>query len=140
MPPEFEMQAKSLHSLSQVRSICKKNAVLKTKYIESLLPPKTLIMDRFKKPKWKGENVHVQDASTPEDIDVMVGLLKVVDPDVSLDNLSTLKSEKIDLFLKQHGRRRHYMFQVIYEHIMRKPVYAIGERHRGRSACSSNAV
>ena len=81
MPPEFEMQAKSYHSLSQVRNSCKKKGTLKTKYVESLLSPKNLIMERFKKLKWKGENVRVQ---------------------------------KIDLFLEEHSRRRHYIFQVIF--------------------------
>lgn len=114
MPPEFELQAKSLHCLSHVRNSCHKNAALKAKYIESLTPPRTLIMERFKKLKWKGEKVHVQEASTLENIEETMELLKVIDPDITPCNLSKLKSEKIDQFLESHSRRRHYMFQVLY--------------------------
>lgn len=71
-------------------------------------------MERFKKLKWKGEKVHVQEASTLENIEETMELLKVIDPDITPCNLSKLKSEKIDQFLESHSRRRHYMFQVLY--------------------------
>ena len=137
MPPEFEMQAKSLNSLSQVRNICNKNSVLKTKYVESLIPPRTLIMERLKKLKWKGEKVHVQDAATLVDIEAIVKLLQVLDPDVNVDNLSQLKSEKIDLFLKQHCRRRHYMFQVIYEPRHEKTNIVVSDQVRHKPGCTA---
>lgn len=71
-------------------------------------------MERFKKLKLKGENVHIQNGAAGSAFQVMVEHLKIIDPDVSLEGLSKLKSEKIDKFLTEHGRCRHYIFQVLY--------------------------
>lgn len=115
MAPEFELLARG-KTLKGLRNIAERNEKFKEKYKESTNVPIEILKQRFRKLKWKGESVVVNEAATEVDINtVTTNMLKVLDGDVQVDpgNLTKLKSQKIDEFLQKHSRRRHYIFQVI---------------------------
>lgn len=121
MGPQFEMQVKSAGSLKKLRNLADKNPRLKTAYEDSIGSTVGILKERFKKLKWKGENVLINGfVAFKEAMKAITDLLKLIDGDLDLENkeLSKIKSRKIDDFLKSHSRSRHYSFQVSQKHIL----------------------
>jgi len=74
--------------------------------------PVTIVKDRFKKLKWKGANLHLNEAASTDEMEDIGRLIEVIDPEVTIDNQKTWNSLQLQSFLNNHTQKRHYMFQV----------------------------
>lgn len=112
MSPDCEMQVKSACSLKKLRNLASQNRRLKEEYTQAVGASLDILKQRFKRLRWKGENVCVQEAASPEEMNALVELLKVLDENIQCNaNLSNLQSKAIDAFLESHSRSQ-YIFQV----------------------------
>ncbi|KAH3885451.1 hypothetical protein DPMN_009445 [Dreissena polymorpha] len=48
--------------------------------------PVTIVEDMFKKLKWKGEGLCINEAASTKEMDGIGRLIEVIDPEVSIDN------------------------------------------------------
>ena len=118
MSPDCEMQVKSACSLKKLRNLASQNRRLKEEYTQAVGASLDILKQRFKRLRWKGENVCVQEAASPEEMNALVELLKVLDENIQCNaNLSNLQSKAIDAFLESHSRSRQYIFQVCTPYI-----------------------
>lgn len=108
-----ELQAKRLTSLAAIRRYSEKNPDFKTDYIDSIREPITIISERFKKLKLKGQPAQVHTAATDEEIKDLLDIIHVLDQDYKTEEMANFeKSKTVHAFMKSHARFRQYSFQV----------------------------
>lgn len=108
-----ELQAKRLTSLAAIRRYSEKNPDFKTDYIDSIREPITIISERFKKLKLKGQPAQVHTAATDEEIKDLLDIIHVLDQDYKTEEMANFeRSKTVHAFMKSHARFRQYSFQV----------------------------
>lgn len=78
MPPQFELQVKSLSTLKSIRNAAERSKQLKTAYQSSMEEPVTFITERFSKLKWSGESLVTHKAATTQEIGHLSSMLHVM--------------------------------------------------------------
>ena len=77
MSPDCEMQVKSACSLKKLRNLASQNQRLKEEYALAVGASLNILKERFKRLRWKEENVCVQETASPEEMNALVELLQV---------------------------------------------------------------
>ena len=113
--PEFEKSIKNCNSMSALREKFERKPDLKTEWLESLEAPIGLVEGRFSRLKLKNEPFVVEKPITSDNADVIKSHLKGLFPDLDLSKLQkqyTDKCKSLTIWMQDHARVSHYLFQL----------------------------
>ena len=113
----MERRAKSLKSLKQTREASERNSVLKAAITDSVRPVLNLLRERFKRLKYSGNEVLVEDAVPDETIKFeFCSLIEILEDGMveykSLESADFEALPGLKRFMEEHCRKRQYTYQI----------------------------
>lgn len=109
-----EALLKKCGSMKEIRQMSVKEPHLKEAYKTSIEPVQALIQNRFRRLKLKDKPIETKDPITEDEIDLFKRHLKEMFPEMHLEKLQKVNTDKVKLYTswkQRHCQERQYSFQ-----------------------------
>ena len=110
-----ERALKDCRSMNDIRKLAEKSPDIRRVWVESVMPPRSIIESHFSHLKLKDKPIQVDDPVSEDDVNKLMSRISEMFPDLDVTKLQkahTRKSFSYNKWKEEHCRERKYTFQI----------------------------